>query len=291
MAREGGLGPGNRRVMREPIKKEMSQLSATAMIGRSYLEVVKSHTPMDKLCKGQEGSKSSVIETLQTEVLEEDLQKLYECYVGETYSIDQPASVWGNLISLDRATSFKKRFDVARVLISTEVCSPILKTILVMVDGHKFLIQAIEESTEEMIFSRGPDREKVSRSDDGRHELPSSSVVPCSLVDIRCNGREAPPETTRGIKAEKNSKPLENNDEMVSNSGGVGQSHHVRYVRQEANTSSSVELLQSGDVSSPRKRAKKVIIMGDRIEVIKRREENGCCTPFASLKSLDTSQK
>ncbi|GAB4852864.1 hypothetical protein Ancab_017061 [Ancistrocladus abbreviatus] len=78
----------SRRVTRELIKKEMSQLSGTTMFGRSYLEVVKSHTPVDKLCKGRKGSKSSVIETLQAEVLEEDLQKLYKCDVGETYSID-----------------------------------------------------------------------------------------------------------------------------------------------------------------------------------------------------------
>ncbi|GAB4852607.1 hypothetical protein Ancab_016821, partial [Ancistrocladus abbreviatus] len=31
--------------------------------------------------------------------------------------------------------------------------------------------------------------------------------------------------------------------------------------------------------------------MGDGTEVIKRREEDGCCNPYASLKSLDTSQK
>ncbi|GAB4832639.1 hypothetical protein Ancab_006657, partial [Ancistrocladus abbreviatus] len=141
------------------------------------------------------------------------------------------------------AASFKKRFDVARVLISTEVYSPISKMIPVMVDGHKFLIQVVEESIGEMIFSRGPDWEKLSRSDNGRHKLPSSSVVPCSLVDIRYNRREVPSKMTRGIKVEKNSKQLKNNDETVSNSGGIKQSHCVQYVRREVDASSSMELL------------------------------------------------
>ncbi|GAB4856353.1 hypothetical protein Ancab_014276, partial [Ancistrocladus abbreviatus] len=89
IAKEGCLRPINRRVMREPINKEISQLSRTVMFGRSYSEVVKSHTSAVKLCKGQEGSKSSVIKTLQAKAREEDMQKLYKCYVGETYSIDQ----------------------------------------------------------------------------------------------------------------------------------------------------------------------------------------------------------
>ncbi|GAB4827166.1 hypothetical protein Ancab_034055 [Ancistrocladus abbreviatus] len=37
----------------------------------------------------------------------------------------------------------------------------------------------------------------------------------------------------RGINAEKNSKPPENNDKRVSNSSSVGQSHRVQYVRRE----------------------------------------------------------
>ncbi|GAB4842367.1 hypothetical protein Ancab_012338, partial [Ancistrocladus abbreviatus] len=108
-----------------------------------------------------------------------------------------------------------------------------------------------------MIFSRGPNREKVSRSSDGRNELPSSSVVLCSLVDIRCSGKEVLPEIARGTKAEKNSKTSKNNDERVSNSGGVGKSHHVQHVRQEVDESSSVDLLRSGYVSSPGKQFKK----------------------------------
>ncbi|GAB4845745.1 hypothetical protein Ancab_039147 [Ancistrocladus abbreviatus] len=189
-----------------------------------------------------------------------------------------------------RATSFKKRFDMARVLISMEVCSPISKSISVMVDGHKFLIQVVAESTGETIVSRGLDREKVSRTGDERHELPSPSVVSCSLVHISGSGGEVQPGMNRGINAEKNSKLPENNDERVCNSGGIGKSHRVQYVRWKVDENSSVELLRRRYMSSPRKRSKKVI-MGERRKVIKRREEDCCCTPSASLKSQDCSQK
>ncbi|GAB4856187.1 hypothetical protein Ancab_014112, partial [Ancistrocladus abbreviatus] len=153
-----------------------------------------------------------------------------------------------------------------------------------------FLIQVVEESTWETIFSRGLDREKVSKIGDGRHELPSPSVISCLLVHISSSKREVPPRMNRGIKTEKNSKSPENNDERVRNSSSIRQSHYVQYIRREANENLSVELLQSRYMSSPGKRSKKVI-MGDRTEVIKRREEHGCCTPSASLKSLDNSQK
>ncbi|GAB4831556.1 hypothetical protein Ancab_005567 [Ancistrocladus abbreviatus] len=212
---------------------------------------------------------------------------------GQGQAMERLASVWGSLISLDGATSFNKRYDVARIFISTKVFRPISKMILVMVEGHKFLIQVIEESSGETIFSRGLDWEKVSRSVDGKNMLFSSLVVPYSLAGFWCSGGKVSPEMARGIEVEENSKSLENNDERSRNSDGFGQSHRVQEVRRKVNESPSVELLLGRYVSSPGKQPMKVI-KGDEIEVIMRRKEDecaACSTLSARTKSPDIRHK
>ncbi|GAB4856759.1 hypothetical protein Ancab_014677, partial [Ancistrocladus abbreviatus] len=170
----------------------------------------------------------------------------------------------GSLISLDGATSFKKWYDVARVLMSTEVFRPISKTIPVMVEGHQFLIQVVEESSGKTIFSKGLDREKTSRSVDAKQMLFSSSMVTCSLAGFRCNGGEVSPLTARGIKVQENSKSPENNDERSRSSGGFGQSHRVQEARRKANISLSTELVREGYMLSPGEQSTNVI-KGDKI--------------------------
>ncbi|GAB4828128.1 hypothetical protein Ancab_035043 [Ancistrocladus abbreviatus] len=72
------MGFGGRRGTSSLIKKNMNQLSGSVLAGRSYVEVVKSQSPVvkDGLHKGQTDSEYSDIATLQAEAITEDLLKI-----------------------------------------------------------------------------------------------------------------------------------------------------------------------------------------------------------------------
>ncbi|GAB4840889.1 hypothetical protein Ancab_021649 [Ancistrocladus abbreviatus] len=72
------------------------------------------------------------------------------------------ASVWGTLVHLDGATSAKKWFDVACVLISTKFPRAILGIIPVLANGSGFLVNIFDEASGETIFSEGVDWDKAS---------------------------------------------------------------------------------------------------------------------------------
>ncbi|GAB4825068.1 hypothetical protein Ancab_007941 [Ancistrocladus abbreviatus] len=69
----------------------------------------------------------------------------------------------GTLISLDRASSSKLRFDIGRVLISAAAPGVISAIVPVSVDGNNFQVRVAEEVSANTIFSRGFDR---ARADD-----------------------------------------------------------------------------------------------------------------------------
>ncbi|GAB4835349.1 hypothetical protein Ancab_000260, partial [Ancistrocladus abbreviatus] len=57
------------------------------------------------------------------------------------------------------ATSGKKRFDVARILISTSAPTTISGIVTAIVDGWWFCVQVFEGTSRETIFSKGFDRD------------------------------------------------------------------------------------------------------------------------------------
>ncbi|GAB4854326.1 hypothetical protein Ancab_022913 [Ancistrocladus abbreviatus] len=96
------------------------------------------------------------------------------------------ASLWANCISLDRSTSQRLRFDVARILVSTEVIGHISTTVLILVDGHTVDISVFEESSGETIFSRGMDRMRMPEVDELRASSGDSDIHSC------CHKRVSP---------------------------------------------------------------------------------------------------
>ncbi|GAB4852773.1 hypothetical protein Ancab_016980, partial [Ancistrocladus abbreviatus] len=87
------------------------------------------------------------------------------------------------------ATSARKHFDIARVLISTKPLRLISATNPVFVEGIRYPIKVFEEAFGETIFSSGVDRDKVEElwfpGDDGCNDYwdrgCESSVDPRSL--------------------------------------------------------------------------------------------------------------
>ncbi|GAB4860407.1 hypothetical protein Ancab_035565 [Ancistrocladus abbreviatus] len=136
----------------------------------------------------------------------------------------------------------------------------------------------------------GLDREKASRSVDGKQMLPSSLVERCLLDGFRCSGCGASLHMAGGIKVKENSKSPKNNDDRSRNSIGFEQNHRVQDVRPKGNVSLSVEHIREGYMSSSRERSTKDI-KGDETKVIMMIEEEGCAAHSARTKSLDLRQK
>ncbi|GAB4859065.1 hypothetical protein Ancab_010530 [Ancistrocladus abbreviatus] len=107
------------------------------------------------------------------------------------------ASIWGSFVSLDGATSGKKHFDVAWMLISTSSPRPISGIVPAVVDGRRFYVKVFEETSGETIFSKGFDRDQVPtysmerQSDPGKTS--SNTLVPCSLEETKGGGKTASP--------------------------------------------------------------------------------------------------
>ncbi|GAB4859141.1 hypothetical protein Ancab_010607, partial [Ancistrocladus abbreviatus] len=93
------------------------------------------------------------------QVLGLQLRKVSGCLIGSSKFAHGPrvklVGMWGSFVSLDRATSTKSCFDVARVLISTAFPEPISESLPVVVEGSKFTVTVFEESLGETMFSRG----------------------------------------------------------------------------------------------------------------------------------------
>ncbi|GAB4844738.1 hypothetical protein Ancab_038129, partial [Ancistrocladus abbreviatus] len=82
--------------------------------------------------------------------------------------------VWGSLVSLNRATSSKSHFDVARLLISTSIPDSTSAKIPVSIEGSSFLVFVVEEFSGETILSRGLDRSREGTADRGVNTSGSS---------------------------------------------------------------------------------------------------------------------
>ncbi|GKV03082.1 hypothetical protein SLEP1_g15450 [Rubroshorea leprosula] len=76
------------------------------------------------------------------------------------------ANLWGNFITLDESTSSKKRFDVARILISTSETNQISKTLTYKINGHFYRIMCKEEETTNNSFSLKSDCRPVFSEED-----------------------------------------------------------------------------------------------------------------------------
>ncbi|GKV14958.1 hypothetical protein SLEP1_g25756 [Rubroshorea leprosula] len=63
------------------------------------------------------------------------------------------ATLWGKFISLDESTRLKKRFDVARILISTSETNLISKALWFKINGQFFCIKCKEEETTSGLFT------------------------------------------------------------------------------------------------------------------------------------------
>ncbi|GAB4836297.1 hypothetical protein Ancab_001212 [Ancistrocladus abbreviatus] len=82
---------GRNRGVSPPSLKEISQSSGAVRGRRLYKEVVENNTlaMVDRLTGDRDTRKHKPNRILQAEALKRDLQWLKECYVGETYAIDQ----------------------------------------------------------------------------------------------------------------------------------------------------------------------------------------------------------
>ncbi|GAB4837469.1 hypothetical protein Ancab_002329, partial [Ancistrocladus abbreviatus] len=141
----------------------------------------------------------------------------------------------GGLVSLDEATSVKKRFDVARILISAEVLRPIFASVPVFAANQRFLIHVVEESSGETIFSTGKDRGRVhsqpvveksthSDSKSGGDEL---LVVPCSLSSSTGNQRKVSTENSSSHDNGEAPISSETNDDKCCKKLGLGKNHYT----------------------------------------------------------------
>ncbi|GKV30137.1 hypothetical protein SLEP1_g38992 [Rubroshorea leprosula] len=81
------------------------------------------------------------------------------------------ASLWGKFISLDESTSSMKRFDVARVLVSTAQMNPISRTLRIKVNGQLVCIMCREEDGSNGHFHLKTDHNPVLQSDSEDEEL------------------------------------------------------------------------------------------------------------------------
>ncbi|GAB4857608.1 hypothetical protein Ancab_015515 [Ancistrocladus abbreviatus] len=72
------------------------------------------------------------------------------------------ANRWGRIISIDPSTTFKERFDVARILISTSSYEVIKEDIKVIVQDDAFLISVMEDNRGDGLGNNYPCSDKIS---------------------------------------------------------------------------------------------------------------------------------
>ncbi|GAB4856342.1 hypothetical protein Ancab_014265 [Ancistrocladus abbreviatus] len=132
------------------------------------------------------------------------------------------ASVQGTLISLDRATSSKSRFNVAHLLISTSIPETISAKLPLLVEEKRFLVYVFEESLGATIFSQGSNRTKAGNKARGDiiNESNCSSVVPCMCTNTKSRKRSTLPEYLSGNGKITVSKSPVFNDDGHSNPSG-----------------------------------------------------------------------
>ncbi|GKU89877.1 hypothetical protein SLEP1_g3954 [Rubroshorea leprosula] len=133
------------------------------------------------------------------------------------------ANLWGNFITLDESTSSKKRFDVARFLISTSETGLISKTLTYKINGHMYCIKCKEEETTNGCFFLKADFQPIS---------PSNSEEDCS----ESWSSDYPSEDTQrfgqnGVMHSGDSNPASSEDEddvALKDSQAMGKSTRVR---------------------------------------------------------------
>ncbi|GAB4860002.1 hypothetical protein Ancab_011478 [Ancistrocladus abbreviatus] len=146
---------------------------------------------------------------IRATALPEDLHWLNECYVGET------------------ATSSKSCFDVARLLISTNIPTSISAMIPVSVEGNSFPVFVVEESSGDTIFSWGPDRNRVGLTDRGvpTSEGSSNSTALYSYCHLEANQPSAPLDLPNHNRKLPPSTILVSNDDGHNSPVGFKQAH------------------------------------------------------------------
>ncbi|GAB4830789.1 hypothetical protein Ancab_004820 [Ancistrocladus abbreviatus] len=98
------------------------------------------------------------------------------------------ATQWGRFVSLDPNTKDRKRFDMARILLSTSYLGFIASAMPVHVNGQLFVIRVSEEIAVGIWTAPSTcvnsNRKKVHRDamvvGESRPQSPSISVVPCT---------------------------------------------------------------------------------------------------------------
>ncbi|GAB4857533.1 hypothetical protein Ancab_015441, partial [Ancistrocladus abbreviatus] len=156
---------------------------------------------------------------------------------------------------------------------------PISEMVAVMVDGHRFLVQVVEESLGETIFSRGIDHKRAPMMYNVGNAIHSAvnnggggtSIVPVSLLDNRGNRRLVMPVKSSGNdNGEDSNSPIFNDDSFCKQIDR--QSHHMEKAEQKLGNSSMVEPSIGGYVSFLG-RTSTGAFMEDETNLIKRREE------------------
>ncbi|GAB4829991.1 hypothetical protein Ancab_019635 [Ancistrocladus abbreviatus] len=140
------------------------------------------------------------------------------------------------MISLDGATSTRKRFDVAHVLISTNLLGLISATIPIVIDDYRFPIKVFEEATGETIFLRGGDRARAIETwflgDDDYNENREigheSTTYLHFLSASKSHGRTVLPEIQRSNRMVMDSKMLIFNDDFPYQQDNLEQSYSAK---------------------------------------------------------------
>ncbi|GKV17348.1 hypothetical protein SLEP1_g27863 [Rubroshorea leprosula] len=125
--------------------------------------------------------------------------------------------LWGNLITLDDITISKKRFNVARFLITTPTTKSTSKSITVKINGEFFILKFTEEESTNNLFTMRSDRifhAPREEDDEESSSLDSDGVKAFMEDDV------ATPNTRDGNKnevASQNVKVARHSDEVEGN--------------------------------------------------------------------------
>ncbi|GAB4857541.1 hypothetical protein Ancab_015449 [Ancistrocladus abbreviatus] len=123
----------------------------------------------------------------------------------------------------------------------------------VMVDGHRFLVQVVEESSGETIFSRGIDHERAPMMYNVGNAIHSTvnnggggtSVVPVSLLDNRRNRRVVMPIDRQSHHMEKAEQKLGKSLTVEPSIGGymsfLGRTSAGAFMEDETNLIKRIE--------------------------------------------------
>ncbi|GAB4831135.1 hypothetical protein Ancab_005144, partial [Ancistrocladus abbreviatus] len=180
----------------------------------------------------------------------------------------------GTLISLDKATSSKSRFDVARLLISTSIPETISAKLPILAEEKRFLVYVFEETLGETIFSRGSDRTRVGNKARGDiiGEGKYSSTVPCTCTNTKSYTRSTSPEYLSDNGKIVASKSPVFNDDGHNNPSGYKSSHVNVTAGQFSGKCWATDNSSVGYVSSIGKQAAGAL-MEDKTTLIKMRED------------------